>query len=275
MGCCQSSQAAGTQIEQLQKEEVQALKGKNLEIARPASSTILKNDQGDRSLTSTPELGNSKGRPERLQTDRKGQLKDPNMINTTPQSRLLNGVCASDDFNADTIKPVDKDRHEEDLNRLAMFIPWEKPALGSKPKLGKGKKKGGKKRRSSVTQTKKHKEQVFIPGSGNENILMADRTRQIKALPPLKFNKVQASDTVKSSIADAKRKMNNKKKQVSAVNKFMKRELGFDDKIARLIRQYAEVSAKQQVNVEVLVDTAAAHGVTNSRTSISCPVRKP
>lgn len=289
MGCCSSSDK-GTEIEKLKEEddELKALKGDH---PRPASSTMMKRGDTDSprlelatpdgSMDRTSSGKKKRGKPKSLSVGK--QLRDPNMIVTTPMND--DGMAPQDQFpinSNDHIAPVSRDRHEEDLNRLAMFIPWEKPALGAKkrPKLRSkttagGKRKKGKKGKKGRIPggTKKGSEQVFIPGSGNEKILLADRSKTLTAsLPPLKFSKVEASSSVKRGIAADRKKAVARKKQISGINKFMKQEIGFDDKIAKLIRQYAEISNKAPGAAVEMVEKV---GGNHSRTVISCPVKAP
>lgn len=297
MGCCQSSDPKGSAIELLKDggvDELQTLKGKGLDEPRPASSTVLKQAETlaslSRSATPEAEIGDGlngvaspkskaqKGRPASLSVNGKQQLQSPNMIQTTPQSRLVGNEAASDQFPSkpnDTINPLpnDKNRHEEELNKVPMFITWDQPALGNGAKGPKKrkKKKGGAKSRIPGGE-KQGKEQVFIPGSGNEKILLADKSRTLKALPPLQFSAVGASTVVKSSIAADRKKAAAKRKSVNDLNRFMKQELNFDDKIAKLIRQYAEISVAKR-DVEIVVDQKSSHGIPQSRSSYACPVR--
>jgi hypothetical protein len=171
-----------------------------------------------------------------------------------------------------------------------MFIPWEQPPLGDKKKKSKpptfhGQKRAEKRRKSKRASEiasgermpggeKKSKQQVFIPGSGSERMLIADQSRKVSALPPLKFNKVEASSTVKSTIAAERERVLERKKEVQALNRFMKEELGFSADMAKLIRQYAEISKVPATAVEIFEDNTRSHMPTNSRTVISCPVKQ-
>lgn len=308
MGCCHSKGTV-TAIEKLkesQTDELQTLKAgeaagldKSTEPPRPASSTQTKDSNGkdvpgsnSRSQTprsETPTDGNqvaaaapskkgAKKKPAGLSTK---QLMDPNMIVTTP-----NRPAGAADFpigDANMIEPLrgGKNRHQEDLNRLPFFVPLDKPAGGAPkkpPNLSSSKKK--KKKKSSTVDSipggeKKHKQQVFIPGSGNERILLADKSKTLSKLPPLHFAKVEGSAEVKSSIAADRQKAADRKKQVVKLNRFMKEELGFDATVASLIRQYAEISKVVKPEVEIFEDNARSHVPSHSRTTISCPIKKP
>jgi len=275
MGCCSSS-PNGTEIQNLKEnaDELQALKGKEEQL-RPASSTVMKNGELIPSRSVTPrsetpdELGlrkgkSKRGKPSGLRVGGSKQLRDPNMIVTTPMNGDHDAFPSRPD---DTILPTDK------REAVAMFVSWEKPALGKKKRGGK---KGGKKRSKTMAPkcaTQAKKQQVFIPGSGNEKILLADKSKTLTKLPPLKFNKVEASNVVKSSVAADRKKAANQKKQVANLNKLLKNEMGFDDKICKLIRQYAEITKPQKKEVEVEMVLAPKKS-NHSRTSYACPVKE-
>ena len=161
-GCCSSS-PNGTEIQNLKEnaDELQALKGKEEQL-RPASSTVMKNGELIPSRSVTPrsetpdELGlrkgkSKRGKPSGLRVGGSKQLRDPNMIVTTPMNGDHDAFPSRPD---DTILPTDK------REAVAMFVSWEKPALGKKKRGGK---KGGKKRSKTVTNYHIHVVYNLLP----------------------------------------------------------------------------------------------------------------
>jgi hypothetical protein len=245
---------------------------------RPASGTVVKNgktgspngDQHDSSRSTTPrnsfieppenKAKSKKGKPSALKIDNNSRHIDPNAANITPQN------------SGGKNKEQRAKRHEEDLNKMAMFIPWEKPALGADgkskkskpPKLGQRRSsKSGKKRKSgggpgsrlsASTKFKKDDEpQEFIPGSGNEKILMASAPSiNPKFLAPISFEKVKADKNTMSQIEKDRARVKAEKAKVKEITNFIKSECGFDSKTAKLIRQYAELGPSTQKGKFVL-----------------------
>jgi len=237
---------------------------------RPASGTVVKNGKGspngggqhDSSRSTTPRnsfieppenKSSKKGKPTALKIDNNSRHIDPNAANITPQN------------SGGKNKEQRAKRHEEDLNKMAMFIPWEKPALGADgkkkkpPKLGQRRSsKSGKKRKSgggpgsrlsSSAKFKKNDEeaQEFIPGSGNEKILMASAPSiNPKFLAPISFKKVKADKNTMSQIEKDRARVKAEKAKVKEITNFIKSECGFDSKTAKLIRQYAELAPSTQ-----------------------------
>lgn len=277
MGCCSSSSPNADAIQNLKDnaEELQTLKGKE-EQQRPASSTVMKDGTllPSRSVTprsETPEEAgrlhkkkSRRGKPGNLSVSNK-QLRDPNMIVTTP----MNGdqdAFPSGPRDPNTIVPP---RQKQEA--VAMFVSWEKPdVLGSKRKGKKGKGKGKRRSKAPKCAAKAKQQQTFIPGSGNEKILLADKSKTLTKLPPLKFKQVEANADLKSSIAADRKKLAKQKKAVSNMNKFFKTKVGFDDKICALIRGYAELGQAKKKEMEVMVAMPSNH----SRTSYSCAPAK-
>lgn len=254
MGCCSSTDKPhGTSVEDIPLKAKQDARS----AIRPASGTVKKDGSPvgkdhDSSRSTTPR--NSFIEPP--EKNRKGKSKppglsipdrhmDPNALNITPQNAQ--------------VKADNQRKHEEDLNKTAMFIPWEKPALGAKkgkpPKLGQRRSsKGGKRKSVSKKKTDAAADQCFIPGTGNEKILMAKGPSIHPAvLPPLSFNNVKATKEVKSAIEADRQKVKEEKARIKAISSYMKEEFGFDNKICKLIKQYAEITtAKKEEKFVIL-----------------------
>lgn len=261
MGCCSSSQSAHeTNVEDIPLKKKEEIDARNT-ATRPASGTVVKNGKGspqardgEHSRSTTPRNSfieppqhkkNKRGKPTALNIPDNSRAMDPNALNITPQ-------------NSGSKEAERKKKHEEDLNKMAMFIPWEKPALGGSqknpPKLGqrrssKSGKKDGKKRKNSLHKKKKEEEEEreFIPGSGNEKILMASSASiNPKFLAPLTFNNVKADKTTMSAIEKDRQRVKEEKAKLKEITSFIKSECGFDTKIAKLIKQYAELAPSTQ-----------------------------
>mmetsp|Transcript_3232 Transcript_3232/g.4638 ORF Transcript_3232/g.4638 Transcript_3232/m.4638 type:complete len:293 (-) Transcript_3232:340-1218(-) len=292
MGCC-SSKATKADINP--EDEITAIKDdplpKNTDgSARPASSTVTHNRD------SFSDYLDPKKKPGKLSLDvsaRQAAQGNPNAINTTPHG------------DASGFQANDEKKHEEDENRLAMWIPWEKPILGGKSasvdRAGVGSRS---KRRAAPLSASKSKsttrlpggpksakgkpESVFIPGSGNEKILLSSKATNIQALPPLEYKKVKAHGHVKAKMEKDKEERRRARQQVKdATESIFKqicgdRDLWSDDRrekqglkrLTKLIKEYAEIGVAAPTEFLVVSKEHAETLSNNSRVNISCPVRQ-
>lgn len=293
MGCCGSKVATGkkedyeshTGLQPLKKDETQCETG---ETIRPASSTArestLVNSNHIGSFSSFK--GNKPSALNTLDCPAHHHINNPNALNITP----VNGLGQ--------LSTENKDRHEEDLNRLAMFIPWEKPALGSKGSTSVSKKKKPKLSGVMATPQAKKQDVTFIPGSGNEKILLSSKKGNFAELPPLSFKKVKGDEHLKSQIEKDREKIKRQKKKMKAALDALRHCFATRDEhsneytqmrnkdsardIARLIGHYADLGVQGQteflvVSKEVAPDTnnTTSKDMNKTRVTISCPVRVP
>jgi len=262
-----------TDLQPLKQSDTQC---ENNHVSRPASSTAV-----DSCTIQNNRLGSFssyKGtKPNPLSVD--CTAHNPNALNITPQN---NGPQPG--FEGNEVK----DRHEQDLNRLAMFIPWEKPALGSKAKTRPKKKKS----RGGVPgglKTSGKKDNVFIPGTGTEKMLITKKEKTVGDLPPLTFKKVKANAETKSQIQKDREKIKKRKFQTKTTLKELKKcfterdphsneytQMRNNDAsrdIVKLIEQYADFGAEAQTQFMVVSKQQAESMSSSKRITISCPVR--
>lgn len=214
---------------------------------RPLSGTLMRKASEDSGLHSQLSSLNVNGPCSVIWESPRNQ--DPNALNLTPEGQ------ASRNHNPDFKSRKDK------TEAVAMFIPFESPhprrprnrtgprLSGShKPQSDKsGRKIKSRFMESPATGKAAGESPVFIPGTGTEKMLMsrsASKASNPNKLQPLKFHRVEAHASVKDRIA-ADRKA--KRTLVKATNKCLK-ECGFDRKIAKLIREFADISTSSVAN---------------------------
>lgn len=303
MGCCHTKNSTVKLKDDEQVDVVgESMPLKNQPAAedeRPMSSTIQK-IPASRSATPqqqgslfAPSTGSGFTKPAPLQNAGSQKNLDPNALNTTPQSKLLEGQQAEafQEPPKDYIEPVRNDpgpKSSEKKEAVRMFIPWEQPALGKKPgkvpDFSSAKRKRSKKKESKGSELHQRglKQQVFIPGTGKERILMAG-SKQKKStgdggkvmLKPL--TKIKGDASTKNEIQKARAKAQESKSKSRVVNKSLAEVCGIKDKeVWRLVRQYAEIGRREEQQDMILVvdpKRGKENDPSHVRTVIKCPIR--
>lgn len=157
---------------------------------------------------------------------------------------------------SDRVKDIDTGGNGFGRGGTAMFIPFENSS--SRPPSAPTKSKRSKKSKSRYTVScapKAGKEQSFIPGSGTERMLFRSKpTTSPSVLPPLGFNKVTATPSLKEKIASDKKAKKEAKKMAKEVARLLRHEMGVKkDKHSSLINElvlgYADLLPTKQVDV--------------------------
>jgi len=136
---------------------------------------------------------------------------------------------------------------------VAMFIPLDKPSSrGSSRGSARAERKAAK-LANRLSRTPKKEPQAFIPGTGDEKILIKSRGQKLSELPPIRFHKVGSNRDVKSQIEKDKKLARRKYKKARWADKHMKRVLHLPPNARTLILGYAEMQLVKPVQAELVV----------------------
>ena len=100
---------------------------------------------------------------------------------------------------------------------------------------------------------KRKKDVAFIPGSGNEKLLIKSRGQNLSELPPLSFNRVSSNRDVKSQIERDKKDARRNYKKARWTDKQMKKVLGLSSQARSLVLDYADMRLVKPVLTHDLV----------------------
>lgn len=244
---------------------------------------------GDKLSENWPGSSTKKGKPANLKVgDGNSRNHDPNAANATPK-----------DQSSGTIQPTNKSGNTTSGvgAPVKMYIPWEQPVLGSTgpPKGFPGKSK--KRKNADLHKAKKSKDLVFIPGSGNEKMLMAGENSRPSSvasvgkvqLKPLKDirNEAKADEETSDAIQQAKKIAQERRDLARGVNRMLTAGGILDNEIKRLIRQYAAIGKnEEEQDTAIYISARDSQHMTEelraqvkvrpsqNRTVISCPVKQ-
>lgn len=155
---------------------------------------------------------------------------------------------------------------------------------GKENKRPKFSSEGRAKRSKSVTtdlhtKGRQTQQQVFIPGSGNEQILMAGSKKKMSSLgnkinlAPLKG--VTAREETKDEMAEGRKKVREAKAKVREIQKVLT-ERGLDKATIRLIKEFADVGKRREDEIFVVAKNPQERLLRSqslhSRTVVKMPI---